>query len=175
MAPTATPSASAQPAAGNANVIVVSNTQHTVPVDETFETGMLDGEILCGDVQEIVHGRLMQLMAKYDTKVILQMLVELHKAGANDGFEVLATKGLDARVTKAFRWAAKGYGYGESQEEVHNFREQVFNPTALANGRAASRNHAVEKAQDVEIANAADLLLGLVESADIDETEGTEQ
>lgn len=176
MAPTATPSASAQPAAGNVNVIVVSNTQHIVPVDGTFETGMLDGEILCGDVQEIVHGPLLQLMAKYDTKVILEMLVELHKAGASDDFKVLATKGLDARVTKAFRWASKEYGFGESQEEVHRFRERMFNPAALANGRAASRNHAVEKAQDVEIANAADLLLTLVEIvATDDEDAGSEQ
>ncbi|PPJ53965.1 hypothetical protein CBER1_05821 [Cercospora berteroae] len=175
MASKATPSASARPAAGNANVIVVSNTQHTMPVDGTFETGMLDGEILCGDVQEIVHGRLLQLMAKYDTKVILEMLVELHKAGASDDFKILATKGLDARVTKAFRWASKEYGFGESQEEVHRFRERMFNPAALANGRAASRNHAAEKAQDVEIANAADLLLALVESVDVDNTEGAEQ
>ncbi|KAF2207253.1 hypothetical protein CERZMDRAFT_102538 [Cercospora zeae-maydis SCOH1-5] len=168
--------ASGSNAVNNAAVPVNTDSEHTVPADGTFETGLKDGDIICGNIKDVIHANLMQLIAKFNTKDVLNMLIEAHRAGPNDTTKVLDTKGLDTRVTKAFRQAAQGHGYGDTQAEVQRFRQEVFNPVARANGRAESRNHAAEKAAtEAEISAAADALLDSMEAFDSNDGEDDEE
>lgn len=161
---------------GNASVGHTSPQQHKVPVNATFETGLEDAEILCDDVKTIIKARLMQLLAKFETKEILELIIALHHPAADEEWRVLNTKGLDARVTKAFKWASIEYGFDDSPEGVQKFRVQMFNPAARANGRSESRDHAAERAEELAIANSAELLLGIFDSvATDDEDAGSEQ
>ena len=138
--------------------------QHLVPANKDFETGQLDCEIVCGSISKVIHANLLQLMAKYETVDVLEMLVNAHRAGSKDTFEVIRTAGLSTRVTAAFRWAAAEQGVS-----VEALRAD-FNVVARENGRSESIDYRVEPAERAVEAAAArarclarDTLLDVVE------------
>ncbi|USW53667.1 hypothetical protein Slin15195_G069860 [Septoria linicola] len=79
-----------------------------------FETGVSDEEILCGDYDEIMDERLLQLYANMGVAAIVKGINELHKG------DKITAKGMGTRFQKSLQRVAAARGV-----EVEELRAQL--------------------------------------------------